>query len=1126
MAKIYVSSTYNDLKDYREAVYHTLRQMGHDVIAMEDYVATDQRPVDKCLADVAACDLYVGIFAWRYGYQPPHTNPAQKSITELEYRQARTTGKTCLLFLLSEKADWPLEWRDVSSGATDAGARIQELRHELSRENLVSFFENPDELAKLVSIAVGKWQQSQKESDRQPTGWRGWWAELTATLFARRHTKRYLRSLLAQHREFSFLGRAKPLKLENIYVSLKVGEYISAALRPDATENEPAEEPPPPAIEGRTVEIPEALLLSRRLVVLGEPGSGKTTLLKYLILQLVQRDPHLDDFAHTLIPTRLTRWLEPTCHFLSGLDPTNPAICLSLAALLSWMLAAFYPPYFDRFALMVVMGAGFFVSLTLSLIRFNRGAQIIGVCFAIGQLYVANMLALVSPWVLWLMGGSLVACFYPIWVQWLLWPLRQLLHWRTRYPLPVFLTLNHLGHNSRPIEDHLVDALAELGFPHARRWLTRRLTRGECMLLLDALDEVADPQAQRRVVAEINRLRAAYGEGNQIIVTCRIAGFPRTLNGYLQLEVQALTEKQITRFVHNWFAGTTDPLEREHRIKGLLRGLGRSPGMRLLASNPLLLSLIVLLYERDWHLPERRVELYEEIVDLLITDWDKLRGIARQPHLLPEQKQQILTQLAACFHAAHLRVIGSEQLREYLAAVLPGCGGNLPDPDAVLDEIMTHTGLLRQKSRSSYDFVHLTIQEFLTACAYQAQGKGACLLDKAGDAWWREVIRLYVGLERDATALLQQLREHDLLLAAGCLADSWPLATEPSREMATAIIGNLQQRLQDETQRQAAADALAELVAWGATPLLTAAVAAADTQPAVALAALLALARMADKAMLDSLFTNVGHILRLLHGQLPRVAPALRARILALLDTLSHPLVYVPAGEFIMGNGDPFQEDLGHRAYYIPQLGDNERPAHRIFLTEYWIDKFPVTNAQFAQFAQELGGHFEFPLGKERHPVVGVNPIHYRDYVRWCGKRLPTEAQWEKAARGTDGRRYPWGNTWDSNKCNVSGRGTTPVDAYPEGASPYGCQDMAGNVYELVADWYDSNYYAMSPRENPLGPARGVCHVLRGGGWFSGDSGTVRCAYRFHDDTESRADPVFRNVIGFRGVVSPSFSER
>ncbi len=1067
MARIHLSSTCSDLEQHRTAVYRTLRQMGHEVIAMEDYVATDQLPVDKCLADVATCDLYVGIFAWRYGYRPPHENPTHKSITELEYRQARQTGKTCLLFLTEEsEASAPLE---AEADDSEDYRCIRELRCELKLENVVSYFRNPDHLASLVSVAVRHWEQSQTKPTRQPGIWGRWLAGLAAILSARRHTRRYLRNLLAQHREFTFLGRAKPLQLENIYVSLKVGEYTSAALRPDAPDAGSVEETAAPAGEGRTVEIPEALLLSRRLVVLGDPGAGKTTLLKYLILQGVQRDPRLAEFARALIPTRLTRWLEPACRFLSGLETVTLAVILSLAALLGWIVAAFYSPH--PF-LAGGTGFGLFVALVLLFVKSSRSAMAFGACLGIDLLLVAAWQALVSPWALGLMGGSLVVWLYPVWVQGLLWPLRQLLYRGTHYPLPVFLTLNHLGRDGRPIEDYLADTLSEQGFPQARRWLARRLARGEC-LLLDALDEVADPQAQRRVVAEINRLRAAYGEGNQIIVTCRIAGFPRTLNGYRQLEVQALTEAQIARFVHNWFADTADPQERERRIDGLLRGLGRSPGMRLLATNPLLLSLIALLYERDWRLPERRVELYEEAVKLLIADWDKLRGISRQPRLLPEQKQHILTQLAACFHAAGRRVVEDEQLREYLTAVLPGCGGSLPNPDTVLEELMAHTGLLRQKSRSSYDFVHLTFQEFLTARACQARGEGIQLLDRTGDTWWREVIRLYAGLERDATALLQALRERDLFLAAGCLADCKPLATEAFREVAAVIVGDLQQRLQDERQRQAAADALAELTAWDTTSFLTAAVAAAEAQPAVALAALLALARAADKAVLEPLLADMGRILRLLHGQLPQVAPALRPRILTLLETLGHPLVFVPAGEFSMGSEE----------------SADERPVHRVFLTEYWIDQFPVTNAQFAQFVQATGYQAQgewlsaFQPGKERHPVVNVTWDDACAYAKWCGKHLPTEAQWEKAARGTDGRRYPWGNTWDGNKCNVSGRGTTPVGTYPEGASPYGCQDMASNVLEWVADWYDPNYYGIGPRENPPGPAVGDRRVARGGSW-------------------------------------------
>lgn len=144
IVRIYVSSTYSDLVDARSTVYKALRSLRHDVIAMEDYVATDQRPLDKCLADVATSDVYVGIFAWRYGYVPPSQ---EQSITELEFRKAVETSKPCLLFLLHEEASWPRKLIDRDS-------RLEAFRAELERDYVISFFRSIDELASLVSIAV------------------------------------------------------------------------------------------------------------------------------------------------------------------------------------------------------------------------------------------------------------------------------------------------------------------------------------------------------------------------------------------------------------------------------------------------------------------------------------------------------------------------------------------------------------------------------------------------------------------------------------------------------------------------------------------------------------------------------------------------------------------------------------------------------------------------------------------------------------------------------------------------------------------------------------------------------------------------------------------------------------
>ena len=152
MARIYVSSTYEDLKPFREAVYHVLRQLQHDVVAMEDYVAADVRPLDKCLSDVASCDAYVGLIGFRYGYVPDEGNPEHKSITELEYRAAEKQNKPRLIFIYDGLAD--PKSADVFTGEGERGDRVQAFRDELRKQRLGSVFTTPDDLGQKVAIAV------------------------------------------------------------------------------------------------------------------------------------------------------------------------------------------------------------------------------------------------------------------------------------------------------------------------------------------------------------------------------------------------------------------------------------------------------------------------------------------------------------------------------------------------------------------------------------------------------------------------------------------------------------------------------------------------------------------------------------------------------------------------------------------------------------------------------------------------------------------------------------------------------------------------------------------------------------------------------------------------------------
>jgi iron(II)-dependent oxidoreductase len=182
----------------------------------------------------------------------------------------------------------------------------------------------------------------------------------------------------------------------------------------------------------------------------------------------------------------------------------------------------------------------------------------------------------------------------------------------------------------------------------------------------------------------------------------------------------------------------------------------------------------------------------------------------------------------------------------------------------------------------------------------------------------------------------------------------------------------------------------------------------------------------------------------------------------------------------------------------------DEKPQFRAHLKAYWIDKYEVTVTRYRKFCQETGHAMPNAPDwgwQDNHPIVSVGWRDAAAYAKWAGKRLPTEAEWEKAARGTDGRKYPWGDRWDASRCvnaTNSPGGTQPVGRHPSGASPYGALDMAGNVEEWCADWYDKKAYQRYAKGNLKPPSSGTHRVLRGGSWLPDFNPTsFRCAYRF-----------------------------
>ena len=219
-------------------------------------------------------------------------------------------------------------------------------------------------------------------------------------------------------------------------------------------------------------------------------------------------------------------------------------------------------------------------------------------------------------------------------------------------------------------------------------------------------------------------------------------------------------------------------------------------------------------------------------------------------------------------------------------------------------------------------------------------------------------------------------------------------------------------------------------------------------------------------------------------------------------------LINVPSGDFVMGsaNGRP-----------------NEAPPHTVFLDEFWIDKTEVSNAMYAECVANGACVPPSPTNSvtrdsyygnpayDNHPVIYVSWHDAQNYCSWAGRRLPTEAEWEKAARGIDNRTSPWGE--QEGNCSLGNffvdayctGDTVEVGSYPSGASPYGVLDMGGNVWEWTADWYDGYYYGVSPSRNPMGPDtdEGYGKSLRGGSWFTA-FGYARVSARIHESTTTR----------------------
>jgi formylglycine-generating enzyme required for sulfatase activity/energy-coupling factor transporter ATP-binding protein EcfA2 len=693
--------------------------------------------------------------------------------------------------------------------------------------------------------------------------------------------------------------------------------------------------------------------------------------------------------------------------------------------------------------------------------------------------------------------------------------------------LPILLPLRDLArylqaHHPDPstdgprlLLDYLRTYFANQDIALPERFFAGRLREGGGVVLLDGVDEVADLATRHRVARIIEGFTIAY-PGNRYVVTSRVYGYTgsaRLGEGYSVTTVRDFTQADIERFVTHWnhavevaLAGGENDYalgEARRQSEALLKAIRGNERVRELAVNPLLLTVVALVQRYRAQLPERRTELYEEAIEVLLGKWDEAKGLEARAVLAGREldagdRRGLLEPVALWMMEQQVRDIEATELRRQLGQRFFGMCGDWRQASKAVDEFLhlinERSGLLAERGQGIYGFSHLTFQEHLAARAVADRSDYVpYTLDRLGDGWWREAILLEAGYlstqgKQRVTALIQAIVEykeepepyHNLVLAAEALRDVGPARVEgdlwgevqrrlrrefgqplrkPRKSVWQVVLGR-QPSLADLIRRRAAAaEALARIESGGP-----------GTQPAF--------------------------------WRLPYGEPV---------------WVEVPAGEFWMGS---------------EKGSEGERPVHRVSLERFQIARVPVTNAQYYLFVEATRhkppSHWEdgkVPRGLESHPVVNVSWHDAMAYCRWLSEvtgkpiTLPSEAQWEKAARGDrDRREYPWGDEWDATRCNTEELGlggTTPVGIFPEGASPCGCLDMVGNVWEWTVSLFKGYPYNAEDGREDL--ETDGFRVSRGGSFASG-RGPARCAYRYGFDPHF---VWYLYIGGFRVVVFP-----
>jgi formylglycine-generating enzyme required for sulfatase activity len=645
------------------------------------------------------------------------------------------------------------------------------------------------------------------------------------------------------------------------------------------------------------------------------------------------------------------------------------------------------------------------------------------------------------------------------------------------------------------------------------------------LVMFDGLDEVPAaglPGVTADRLATLSAVRAFTEKfpNARIVLTCRTRAFDEQMRAELGWPVETLapfTLGQVRHFLREWYGelvgtGQVVAEQAERYEQELVAELERTDKLRMMSGSPLLLTMMALVLYNRGGLPRDRPQLYEAILDLLLGKWDEVRGGESLANIIGDDRwgsREIRPLLNRLSYIAH-RDAASEDGRGSLSrsAVRDALieffeAADLPDAlgaaQRMLGFFIRRSGLIvPDDAQDSFVFAHLALQEHCTGC-YMLQSTGAAELARRhrADDRWHEPIMLGLGAAQDINpALVDQVLtdlidreegpqpkaaerwQRDLILAAEIGEDrDWTL-------LSTKQIGV--RRLQRDLR-----SGLVALLADASQPLPT-----ADRVRAGFL-----LSRLGDPRFPVTIDEWQHEVERAMAG-----------------DTSGY-LCKVEAGTYIIGSVDA-----------DPDAQASEKPQHTVTFNEpFWIARYPITNSQWEAWAaaggQSRRSTNDSNLNHPNQPVVDVSMDMCTDYCERLNResdlsiRLPTEFEWEAAARDGDARRFPWGDAWEMGRAATAEdresrgwQGSVPVGCYPAGSAPCGALDLAGNVWE----WTMSEWQAYPGAKKPLPGEEKECRVLRGGGW-NARRVSVRCTAR----DWIRPVDALNLGFGFRVVVAP-----